>query len=695
MTRPTVGSKLGNYRLERVLGEGRMGIVFLAHDEALLRHTAVKVLAWKFPADESVRTPDAHLLAEAQLAARIDHPNVVRVYGVARQGVHCFIGMEYVEGISAESAVKRHGVFALDRAHEILVQAAAGLQAVHDAKVVHRDLKPENVLIATDGTTKLVDFGMALALVRGRATEANRAGTPFYTAPELWQGSAASVASDIYALGATYYYLLTGRPPFEATDLTTLIDAHLNQPIPDVRLARADLPERCHALIQRCLAKAPGDRFGTAQEIAWAARGLMRQAAEAPRSRARNEGVRSVTEESPPPLTGAPLDLFGPAGVDDPQLEGAPFDDLRTQLATLGTQDGPAVMLLVGEPGSGRTMLARHRVADHRRHGVAIYLGAHPDAARPMLSAIALPLGVVAVPGDARATVDRLVHHLADPPTRRPALVVVDRALAGAELAELALLGRAAEASGGFCVLVIGGPELPTALGALGLPDRTRTVAVPPLTASQTLRYIQHRLRRARTRAPELTVTPDAGLLVFHHSAGSLARIDHLMRAMLTRAAHEQRRVLSSRDVTLAADPAATPTRAPGPTVLDLLDAGRREIGIAPRRRAESGPHRQVERVAQLPDVTSVVLGHASGAVLDAARADDAEVAATADARCVRAFARAGALLGLGELRTGALVGDRATRLLHRAPGLVLASVVDADAALPPLEDQISQILRD
>ncbi|HET9931024.1 MAG TPA: serine/threonine-protein kinase, partial [Polyangiaceae bacterium] len=192
-----IGTKLGNYRLERLLGRGRMGVVYLARDEALLRPTAVKILSWSLPEQHGLN-PEDWFLAEARNVARINHPHVIQIYGVAKHAQHCYIAMEYVAGAAADAWVSETGPFSPLRATEILLQAANALQAAHDADVVHRDVKPGNLLITADGTAKLGDFGMALTVTGDARFEATRAGTPYYTAPEIWRGQSATRSTDIY-----------------------------------------------------------------------------------------------------------------------------------------------------------------------------------------------------------------------------------------------------------------------------------------------------------------------------------------------------------------------------------------------------------------------------------------------------------------------------------------------------------------
>ena len=185
-----VGVKLGNYRLERLIGRGRMGVVYLANDEALLRPTAIKILSWRL-ADAQGQDPLQWFLAEARLVARINHPRVVQIYGAAKQGDRCYIAMEYVDGSSAEAMIARLGRVGPDVATDILLQAASALEAAHRSGVIHRDVKPANLLIRDGGVTKLGDFGMALGSAELRTGTAHlRVGTPYYTAPEIWSGGA-------------------------------------------------------------------------------------------------------------------------------------------------------------------------------------------------------------------------------------------------------------------------------------------------------------------------------------------------------------------------------------------------------------------------------------------------------------------------------------------------------------------------
>jgi serine/threonine protein kinase len=275
-----VGLKLGNYRLERLIGRGRMGVVYLANDEALLRPTAIKLLSWK-AADAHGQDPVRWFLGEARMVARINHPRVVQIYGAARQGEHCYIAMEYVVGRSAEALVAE-GPLAPELATDILLQAAAALHAAHGSGIIHRDVKPANLLVGAGGVTKLGDFGMALGSADLSVGNAHiRVGTPYYTAPEIWSGGKASASSDIYALGATYFHLLTGRPPYPGPSVAAVEQAHLRAPIPDPRELVPTLPASCAALVMKALAKDPRARQESALVLLWEGRRAMQDLAAA------------------------------------------------------------------------------------------------------------------------------------------------------------------------------------------------------------------------------------------------------------------------------------------------------------------------------------------------------------------------------------------------------------------------------
>ncbi len=266
------GFTLGPYVILDQLGKGGMGSVYLAEHRTLLRRVALKVLTPpRDAADE--RLAVERFLREARSAAALDHPNIVRLFDVGQQGGVNYLAMEYVEGTTLDVLMTRGGPMAPSRAVGYVAQAAAGLQHAHEKGFVHRDVKPSNLILAKDGTVKILDMGLARSFSpndsltesfdRGGAV----IGTADYIAPE--QALSASVIdarSDIYSLGATFFALVTGRPPFQGTTTQKLLQHQTAEPPP---LAELDLtfPEGLSAVIARMLRKRPEDRYHSAAEV--------------------------------------------------------------------------------------------------------------------------------------------------------------------------------------------------------------------------------------------------------------------------------------------------------------------------------------------------------------------------------------------------------------------------------------------
>jgi serine/threonine-protein kinase len=259
--------ELADYEVLRVLGRGGMGVVYLARHRRLKRLTAVKMLS-----DRLVEEPRqwSRLTREAEVLARLRHPNVVQVYDVAEQGGQPFLAMEYVEGGSL-SDLHRNRPAEPGEAARLVERIARGVHAAHQVGVVHRDLKPANVLI-DGGEPKVTDFGLAKEADSGDSLTPTGAvlGTPQYMAPEqVVPGPAASSASvDIYALGAILYDLLTGRPPHVGSNMYETLDlVRRRPPVPPSRL-RPGLPAELERICLRCLDKNPARRFESAEAIA-------------------------------------------------------------------------------------------------------------------------------------------------------------------------------------------------------------------------------------------------------------------------------------------------------------------------------------------------------------------------------------------------------------------------------------------
>ena len=251
----------GRYRIERELGRGGMATVYLARDEELDRAVAVKILHEHLAGDEAFH---ARFVREARLASRLSHPNVVRVYDAGEAEDRPFIVMEYVHG----APLARSGRLPAGRVVELGVQACTGLQHAHDAGLVHRDIKPANLLVRDDGVLKIADFGIARAAESTRHTQVGTLlGTAAYLAPEQVAGADATSASDVYAVGAVFYELLTGRPPYTFDSLADLAAQQADGMIIPVRDVEPSVPPELEAAVMHALARDPRFRPASAAEL--------------------------------------------------------------------------------------------------------------------------------------------------------------------------------------------------------------------------------------------------------------------------------------------------------------------------------------------------------------------------------------------------------------------------------------------
>lgn len=261
--------KLGKYVIEKKLGQGGMGAVYLARDGELRRTVALKVL----PRDKASNpTLVRRFKAEAQAAAQLRHDNIVAVYDSDEADGYLFIAMEYVDGHDLHEMISRRGTVPVKRSIEIIKQVAAALEHADQHKIVHRDIKPSNLLIRHDGVVKLTDLGLARSVDDTIETGITRAGTTVgtvdYMAPEQARSSqAADIRSDIYSLGCTWYQMLTGTPPYPEGSMTNKLQAHAVKAIPDPSSKNQNVTEGLVAVIRRMMAKKPEDRYQSPTEL--------------------------------------------------------------------------------------------------------------------------------------------------------------------------------------------------------------------------------------------------------------------------------------------------------------------------------------------------------------------------------------------------------------------------------------------
>lgn len=262
------GKRVGRFKLISELGRGAMGRVFRAEDTLLQRHVALKVLPKVLRRGHKTIGVE-RLIAEARAAATLEHPNVVTVYEVNESSGVFYIAMELLSGGSLRDLIKAAGPMDYQRACLLCADAAEALAYAHAQGIVHRDVKPANLMLTRSGRCKVVDFGLArmedAADLSSRMPES--VGTPQFIASELLRGIPASDRSDIYSLGATLWYLLTGHPPFDGKTAAELLQQHLEAPLPDLLAIRPDLPSGLVQAISKAMSKRPADRYESAGQF--------------------------------------------------------------------------------------------------------------------------------------------------------------------------------------------------------------------------------------------------------------------------------------------------------------------------------------------------------------------------------------------------------------------------------------------
>ncbi len=260
----------GRYSLDRELGRGGMGIVFLARDVALDRPVAVKLLPPSLAVLPDLRE---RFLREARTAAKLSHPNIVPIFAVEEHGDLVFFVMGFVDGESLGQRVRRAGPLAASAAIRLIQEVAWALAYAHGRGVIHRDIKPDNILIEKGSNRALVtDFGIArIADQSGVTGKGEILGTAHYMSPEQATGEPLDGRSDLYSLGVTAYFALTGTLPFEGATLPAVLTRVLTEAPPRIATRRPHLPARLAEAVDRCLAKTPAERYATGEELAEAA----------------------------------------------------------------------------------------------------------------------------------------------------------------------------------------------------------------------------------------------------------------------------------------------------------------------------------------------------------------------------------------------------------------------------------------
>ena len=253
------------YEVFQHIGQGGMADVFLAVDTILNRQVAIKILRSELCTDA---VSVLRFEREAQAATALAHPNIVEIYDVGEYKGHHYIVMEYVSGKSLKTMIQQRGALLTEEAIDIMIQLTGATAEAHRRGIIHRDIKPQNVIVKSDGSIKMLDFGIALAKGSMQLTQANNVmGSVHYLAPELAKGQSASPQSDIYALGICLFEMLTGDVPFKAEQAVQVALMHMHNEMPEVRSINPEIPQSVENIVIRATAKDPDRRYNSCNEM--------------------------------------------------------------------------------------------------------------------------------------------------------------------------------------------------------------------------------------------------------------------------------------------------------------------------------------------------------------------------------------------------------------------------------------------
>lgn len=405
----------GAYLLERRLAYGGMSVVFVARDQTLGREVALKVLNEDYSQD-AVRT--SQFEKEAELTALVSHPNVVRVYSVGRAFERFFIAMELISGESLEKILETGKPMPEKQVLQIARQVVDGLRAAKDSGLIHRDIKPGNILLDDQGNAKIVDFGLSLVTQGGSATASEIFATPYYAPPEALEGGEEDFRSDIYALGATLYHALSGKPPIDNKSTNTKVLLEVKRNIPPLKKVAPSVSRATASLIERAMGYQRGHRFSSYREFLEAIDHAMAQET-LPAGQREQRGAQSGGSRWP--ITVGVLVVAGLAGMGifvtnnrkqekDPGAQVAapssPTDDEDSS-----ENDAQKISRIYGK---AQTALQEGDFSEAENHFLRLYRMS--DVPEPTPTWAGFEAGLSALldgrSGDARATFERLSKHL-------------------------------------------------------------------------------------------------------------------------------------------------------------------------------------------------------------------------------------------------------------------------------------------
>jgi serine/threonine protein kinase len=416
---PGVGETFGGYTIESSLGRGGMGAVYLATHARLARKVALKVIAPELADDEEFR---ARFLRETQLAASLEHPNVIPIYDAGEVDGVLYLAMRYVAGPSLRTLLRERGALSAEETLAIAEQIGGALDAAHAAELVHRDVKPANVLLTESGEHAfLCDFGLAKRSdSRGLTRTGSFLGSVDYAAPEQIEGRPLDGRADVYSLGCVLFHCLTGRAPYVRDTEYAVLHAHVADPAPALSSTRPDLPRALDGVLLKAMAKVPRDRYATGGALAAAfAEALSAtRAAPAPPSddertvvrpprRRRRRVVAAVAAVAAAAALGTLVAVLATGG------SGSKAPTRTTEAPTLGAVVSQIERIL------GDSAASRHSIGNVLAAGFACTVVKPPEARRRMDEVVA----------SRRQTLERVTKLGTVPSAAKPTVALLETAL--------------------------------------------------------------------------------------------------------------------------------------------------------------------------------------------------------------------------------------------------------------------------
>jgi serine/threonine-protein kinase len=258
-----VGQTFGGCRVESLLGQGALGAVYRAHQVSLDRAVAIKVLTASSITKEHIK----ELFNEAKTLAKMNHPNVVKVFDVGVAGNQPYIVMEHLEGETLQKRLDRAVRLPFEAVLKLATEIATGLHAAHQVGIVHRDLKPSNVFLRPSQKLKLIDFGLAHHVAGEKEGVQQSGGTPEYMAPEQWTFKTVDGRTDLYALGILIFRMISGKVPFTATSLDVMMHKHLKEPLPSEGFSSDSRAADLYPIVKMLTLKEPDRRYANAEAL--------------------------------------------------------------------------------------------------------------------------------------------------------------------------------------------------------------------------------------------------------------------------------------------------------------------------------------------------------------------------------------------------------------------------------------------